>query len=117
MVRIGKVSLVFPVLQAIGGLDEVTESEEYRTAMEKSATLYDRVRALRNAAAEKLESIRSESAASQYHTAAADVPMSDYARSKYELRSDDNTATCRYTTGEQQKSSLVKSVNDINHIT
>ena len=107
--------MVFPVLQVVGGSNDVTESEEYRTAMEKSATLYDRVRALRNAASEKLESIRSESSASQYHTAAADVPMSDYARSKYELRSDDNTATSRYTTGEQQKSSLEKSVNDINH--
>ena len=100
--------MVIPVLQVIGGSDDVTESEEYRTAMEKSATLYDRVKALRNAASEKLESIRSESAASQYHTAAADVPMSDHARSKYELRSDDNTATSRYTTGEQQRSSLDK---------
>ena len=99
--------MVFPVLQVVSGSNDVTESEEYRTAMEKSATLYDRVRALRNAASEKLESIRSESSDSQYHTAAADVPMSDYARSQYELRSDDNTATSRYTTGGQQKSSLV----------
>lgn len=75
----------------------MTESEEYRTAIEKSASLYDRVRALRNAASEKLESIRSETAASHYDTA-AEPTLYGQARGQQELRSD---ATSKYTTGEE----------------
>ncbi|KAF6017468.1 CEP95 [Bugula neritina] len=49
-------------------LSPPTQSSEYQTALEKSASLYDRVTALRNAATQKLESMRCES--ENYVTAA-----------------------------------------------
>jgi len=52
-------------------LSPPTQSSEYQTALEKSASLYDRVTALRNAATQKLESMRCES--ENYVTAADDL--------------------------------------------
>ena len=83
--------------------------------MEKSASLYDRVRALRNAANEKLESLKSDSiyenintategdlSTTEYYLPSADL-LSDYARSKAAHKSADDVSqsqTGRYQTGE-----------------
>lgn len=92
----------------------ITESTEYQTAIEKSASLYDRVKALRNAASDKLETIRSESAASGRYDTAMDslssAPVSDglqfksnYGRTELDTKaaqSDSQTATSKYLTGK-----------------
>ena len=83
--------------------------------MEKSASLYDRVRALRNAANEKLESLKSDSiyenintategdlSTTEYYLPSADL-QSDYARSKAAHKSAGDISqsqTGRYQTGE-----------------
>lgn len=85
--------------------------------MEKSASLYDRVTALRNAANDKLESLRSDSIADEFRTAAGDLStseyylpvsitakQSDYARSRAAKRTGSDSvsqsATSKYISGE-----------------